>query len=327
MKTSTYWKPGNLEEIWSGWIAPLKYIEPCLIVTFPGSDIIRRADQLFENQQYFRKELGVKQITVSVVDYRIDRWVGVEEMYKQIDGSSVGERLVWVYGFEQMLKDKRADLIIALQKLYREDKTRLVLVCEGNYYDPAYEEMLLNLPSFEPRIVVYGKYEVRLLEDFVYYLAEKWEMKLDSKLVVEIVKAVGSSLRLLKSVIWQLRDQVAFDYHSALDSQELLWQVKAIWHKLNVVEREVMVANTYRLRVGEQLAMVSKYLNDMGYMGNPLLQDYIKKYVGNPMEIKIDADQLFIGGHDYSSNFTSKQKTILRLVLINPGVCVTRRVN
>ncbi|MBP9702656.1 helix-turn-helix domain-containing protein [Candidatus Woesebacteria bacterium] len=324
MKTSSYWKPSNIEEMWSYWLAPLRYGEPCMIVTYPSSDIIRRFEQLLENIRFIQKAVGSTKLSLRIVDYRIERWSTAGEMIRSILDTKTDDNLICLLGFESILADRRSDLIIALQDIYRNQRTKLLLVCEANYYDPQFENFLLSIPSFEPSVVIHGFYDEKLAVEFAIYLSIKWKMNLKPELIAEIVHAVGPSLRLIKSVMWKLRDQKDPDYKVVLESHEVIWQLRAIWHKLNINERKIMTDRIYGTRIGEESVMVDKYINDMGYTKVPLLAEYIKKYVGNPLEVKASEEMILIGGANYSDKFTGKQKQILKLVLASPGTFVKR---
>lgn len=295
-----------------------------MIVTYPGSDIIRRMEQLFENIKFLRKAFVSDKLSTKMVDYRVERWSSAGEMLQSIFVTKTEDKLICLFGFEALLTDRRSDLVIALQDIYRNQRTKLLLVCEANYYDPQFEDFLLSIPSFEPSVVIHGFYDETLAVEFAIYLSQKWGMNLSRELIVEIVKVVGPSLRLIKSVMWKLRDQKVADYKVVLESHEVIWQLRAIWHKLNINERKIMTDRIYGNRIGEESVMVDKYIDDMGYTKIPLLAEYIKKYVGNPLEVKANEEMILIGGSNYSDKFTGKQKQILKLVLASPGKFVKR---
>lgn len=324
MKTENYWQPSNLPNMWREWLSPLKHQEPSLIVTYPGSDIDRRAQQLFAKTEFVARELGVREIEVVVADYRTEQWSNASQLRLALQKQLDKVKLVWIFGYEAILRDGRSDLIIELQNYYRDPSCRLVLVCEANYYDTAFEDTILSLPSFEPRISLHASYRVEQLQEFVVYLAAKWEMLLDNEVCNQIIDRVGQSLRLIKSVVWYLRDKGADRLSEALESEEVLWQVKSLWKKLSENEKKVVLAHEYGLRITEDLAMAEQYLEKMGILDIPLLRRYVRKFVGNPMEVSIKQDQFLIGGKDYGTYFTQKQKIILKELLTHPDELVSR---
>lgn len=324
MKTTNFWQPSTMRDMWSEWLSPLKYYEPSLVLTYPGSDISRRAQQLFEDKEFIKRELGIRKLELKVLDYRVERW-GSGDRLKEVLGKKANYiQLVWVFGFEEIMRDKRADLIIELQNYYRDPDYRLVLVCEANYYDEQFEPLILSLPSFEPRISLHGNYSETLLYEFIKYLESKWHIRLSVTDHRRILAETGHNMGLVKSVLWYLRDKGSDRLEEALESHQFLWRVKALWHKLSKNEKEVTLANIYGLKVEENLAMSLEYLDRMGILHLPMLEKYVRKYVGNPRQLYIDEDRLLIGKKDYSAYFTQKQKIILTMLQANSGECISR---
>lgn len=295
-----------------------------MIVTYPGSDMARRADQLFENIQFIQRELDVSQIEMLVLDYRTEKWESGSELKRQLGVAKDAMRLIWVYGFEDILRDGRKDLIIELQNVYRDGNKRLVLVCEANFYDVAFEKLILSLPSFDPRISFHGSYQDAQLREFIDYLANKWELTLKEKFCATIIDGVGSNLRLIKLIMWHLRDKGIDKVLEALESPQVWWQARSIWHKLSENEKKVVLAHVYGLQKSEDLAMSREYIEKMRLLEMPILEKFVRKHVGNPLEVNVENDRLLIGGKDCSDYFTDKQKIILKKVLANPGECIAR---
>ena len=310
--------------LWREWLAPLKYYEPSLIMTYPGSDLPRRSAQLFENPEFIQRELGEPSVEVVVLDYRTQRWANGQELLNAFGHAKKKTRIVWIFGFEEILREGRNDLVIALLDIYRDIGQRLVLVCEAHFYDQEFEKLLLSLPSFEPRITLHPSYEVKQLIEFIAYLANKWGMPLSEEIQMKIISSVGHSLQLIKSVVWYLRDKGVEKLGEALESEEVLWLTRSLWQKLSESEKQVVLTDVYGLRISEKLALSQQYVKQMRLLDIPPLKSYVQKYVGNPMQVQVVQDQLLIGGKDYSSYFTKKQKTIIKMVTASPGVCLAR---
>jgi len=274
--------------------------------------------------EFVKNELGLERIETVRLDYRTDKWVSGTELKRSLEENSRNTRIVWIYGFEEILRDERRDLIIELQNIYRESDQRLVLVCEANYYDKTFENLILSLPSFDPRISLHGNYEDAQLVEFVEYLVQKWKITISNEIRAQILAAVGSNLRLIKLIIWHLRDKGIDKLPEALASPEVWWQVRSLWNKLSESEKKVVLAHAYGLQETEDLAMSREYVEKMRLLEMPMLVKFVRKYIGNPLEATVNNDQLLIGGKDYSIYFTDKQKMILREVLREPGAIVTR---
>jgi len=324
MKNGYNWRPSNLESIWREWLAPLKYYEPSLIMTYPGSDVVRRSAQLFDNLKFIENELGISEVEIKVIDYRTHRWSNGQELHDLLNRVTKNIRIVWFFGFEEILREGRSDLIIELQSVYRDNNQRLVLVCEANYYDLSFEQLILTLPSFDPRISLHGNYGEVQLKEFIEYLAKKWDIAVTDDISKQIIGAAGSNLRLIKLLMWHLRDEGIDKLSESFESPQIWWQVRSLWHKLSENEKKVILAHVYGLKKTEVLSMSREYVEKMRLLEIPVLEKFVRKYIGNPLELNVENDRLFIGGKDYSDYFTDKQKIILKTVLTKPDQCISR---
>lgn len=329
MKSEGYWIPSSLKEMWSSWLVPLKYGEPSLIVTYPGSDVGRRMTQLVDDPVYIKNELGIEKISWHLLDYRIEKWESVTEIYDHCKKSDETVNIFAIFGFEEMLRDKRGDLILGMQDLYRQKDNRLILICEGNYYDPSLQQFILSLPSFEPRMTFLPFYDTKHCHEFFGYLEQKWKMELDLNLINQILLSVGPNLRFVKSIVWHLRDKGIDTFTQAISSQQLLWQVKCFWEKLSESEKKVLLATTYGSEVNSELVMSLDYLKKVGLINDhgitiPILADYIHVYISDPNKLTTIGGDLIINDQKVGHLFTQKQKNILKAVLQNIGQWVSR---
>jgi len=293
-------------------------------MTYPGSDVVRRSAQLFDNLKFIENELGISEVEIKVIDYRTHRWSNGQELHDLLNRVTKNIRIVWFFGFEEILREGRSDLIIELQSVYRDNNQRLVLVCEANYYDLSFEQLILTLPSFDPRISLHGNYGEVQLKEFIEYLAKKWDIAVTDDISKQIIGAAGSNLRLIKLLMWHLRDEGIDKLSESFESPQIWWQVRSLWHKLSENEKKVILAHVYGLKKTEVLSMSREYVEKMRLLEIPVLEKFVRKYIGNPLELNVENDRLFIGGKDYSDYFTDKQKIILKTVLTKPDQCISR---
>ncbi len=333
MKIDNSFKPRNLNEMWSAWLAPLRYCEPSLIVSYPGNDNVRRINQLVLEKDFVANFLKTtKEICWVELDYRQEKWTSAGDFWEVVEHKHDSNKLTIMVlrGFEILIKDRREDLVLALRQLYRKSDFRVMLVSENNYFDPDNQEFILTLKTFEPRIVSLPLYDQDIAHCFVRYLAEKWEIKIEESKVSEIANAVGGNLGLLKEVVWYLRDHGLDKLTGALNSENLLWQVKSLWNGLLRSDREYLTHIVFDIPVKNNLEMTESYLRDIGFLTRenkvalPLLANYIRKYEQNPMGAILRGEKILINQVDYSQYFTHKQRLIMKELLSSSGTIVTR---
>lgn len=324
MKSDGYWVPSNVEDIWREWLFPLKYSEISMVVSFWGGDFVRRVTQLIDRPSFVNNFFGVQKTSWKVLDYRKTKWFNLEELQDELKTLDRNElNIVLVYGFEEILRDQRRDLILQLQELSRLNNYRTILYCEKNYYDPVFQPFTVSLQTFHPKVIIFGKYDYRYLNEFVAYLRCKWNAQISSEVLENLVETVGC-LWIIKYVTWYMHSKNSTNVDDALASYDVIWQIKSIWENLSEVDKDVLLADEYGLYKNPKYEITRTYLEQVGLLDIKVLRAYIRKYVGNPEEVSLKGEELIIGGKNISRYLTVKQKNILKELIHSSNIWVKR---
>lgn len=335
MKNAKSFVPSNLREMWKQWLTPLKYHEISLIVSYPGNDNIRRIDQMIVDNEFVSKSLGINgKVEWIKLDYRISKWVDCDQMMSSI-GTRTGDASIKIFllrGFELLMREGRTDLIMGIQDIYRFQNIRVLLVCDNNYYDPDFERILLSSLSFQPRIGYLPEYAAGQAHEFVEYLSGEWKMEFTEKVKDIIYQNCGGNLGFVREVAWYLRDKGVDEIEQALTSQQLLWQIRSWWTKLSNSDREYLRYLVFGLDTRDISPMTKDYMSRIGVVNTrvlikaELIVNYVRRYEVNPKSIGLIGEQIIIGGLDYASYFTQKQRQILTTLISRKNEIVQRNI-
>ena len=351
--------PHTFEKLVAPWLIGIRRRELTSVMSYPSSDRQRRIINLEDDELLQRRYLGGQKYLWINVDFRIDpldlpadleaRIVQIlklklpglipgptfSDTVKLIERKYRTRLILTAMGAEKLIQERNIPILTWFSAIYRREILSLLLFFETNLLAAQAIKLFKFVPTFQPHIHAHALYSRPDAAQWIERMCAEWEMKLISKVKIEILDICGSNFLFIKSVLWYLRDHPRASAAEATQTTEMQFNLELQWQGFSPDERQVLDLIILKQPLNQEVPQAAlKYLELTGFIEKqtatyrltvPILEKFRLQALNQNVLLKLNGNrEITLNGVAVDTHFSRRQRRVLVYFLEHPGIIISR---
>ena len=327
----------TFDEMLTRWSEIARRNESGIMYWYNSSDLRFRHAQLHNSKDLAEERFLQFRIQVVIVDFvheRIETQDDLELLYKQlrVQFGSDCTLLMLCIEIDSVIRERNSNLLSGLSRLALLPSCSVLLFTSINFNSRDVQAFLAPYIPLLNNVHLQPLYSESDSLQFISYLEEKWNCKINNELKKRIVSQCGGYLWLVKHAVRELIFSNNKRLDDVWDSVGMRFKIETIWNRFSKDCQQALKTVVCDGRFGSDVSRsVETFLLQSGWVNStasgcsvsiPLIESYIRMARSVVMEI-IDG-RIVCNGIELTSNFSTKEYRFLSSLLINPGAIVSR---
>ena len=350
----------TLTNYFSNWLKNIENGELTFIEAYPGSDAHRRArnvkDGMFVPKQF---NSFFNQYHIVLLDLRIEMFDTIDELefaiMEQIIGNVQAKKAnyksftefaetmfntdkkkiaLFVLGSEKIIHEQKIHILRWFESMRSMGAAHSLLFFECDLFSAKSIQVLSTIPTLQPRFSTLKLYDPENSRKFITYLQTKWNIKLSSKQINEVVIQCGGLMKLIKVTLSYLRDNPKSNLAEIFQLKEMKYNISLVFENLQPEEKEVLKSIARGIPASYENKEVIEYLirtgfivskNDTLEIAVPLLKRHLKDIDIQDKSLSFNSNgQLSMNMIPVDLMFSKIERALLSYFIAHPNVLISR---
>lgn len=306
MNRYPYFKPANYSEFLEDVKRHLRRDEPGVIISYPGSGIAWRAEQLVQDFSHvFNGQ--IKLISLSETS-EIEDIIKTLSTYRYVIITNTE------FAFENGATDQINEMIAYQRK--RHGDLHILFLSEKNIFEPHYKKRI-SQSTFFANVSYYPLYSKEISKDFLRHMLKRWEVTMPSHEQHMIIESCGGSIWLIKHALRLKKNYPHMSIEDILSDQTMIFRVESIWHSFTPDEQEALkhIVQGSFTRISP---LHRQYFQNTRIIQNkkisiPLLEQFIIKNAFN-LVVTVKDDHISINNVQVTEIFSEQERDVFVLL-------------
>jgi DNA-binding winged helix-turn-helix (wHTH) protein/DNA-binding TFAR19-related protein (PDSD5 family) len=334
------------------WLNIIRYHESGTIIQIQN-DAIYRVNQLIADKKILKKILGpyyrkyllvyislseknlfnvINKTLIKLTNKKLEKdKINTDELINIIEKKGLDIGLFIDYGGRLFLNEDNYKELFELELIIRRHKNlSIIFLSEIDITEYKYNQLVNQCSSLFTHIIKYPLYNEKDSMQFISYNEYLWKIKFSENEKQEIIKNCGGYLWLIRQALRLIRDDKNIKIADVFNHELMIKKLEVIWEKLTETQKEIL-RKIVDNNLGNELKETHEYnylktikmIKDDDSLGIPLLKLIINREK-KANQIKLVDDSIYLNNKDISYELTKSELRVLRLLIKNKGIIVTR---